>query len=493
MAAALAAALAPGCLPAETVVAPPISPVRVEVAITLDGATVRPNDVVPLPDGSLLVDGEIAGVTGDEGRVLVLAYSDGRSPQVIGTGGEIGAVRSVSSSGDVTLVVGESGVLAIQAGALFRVPVEAMLGVREVRTLVALERAGESGVLDWLVATDAGLFVVIDDEVRPLLADGSPLDVVDLAPRGPGSAWAADADGLVRITLDRDGAPRLERLARAGQVTAVASDAEGRPWWVEDGVLWSLTRDLRAIVRSVPTVGGARITDLTAIPGDRQIWIHTGNPIEPGADGLLHYDGDVFRRVDAELDGLVVRCATGSECIVLDPSARAASRLRVRHAAVLEGLAEGGSLHDRTELRVIAEAEDRLASVRAEIDGQPVEVTDGALTLVPADIGFGPRTLVVTVTWDDGTLPLVLRRTFVSEAPATWVEDVEPVYATHCSDCHGAAGPSARRLDSREGWMREYDRILPAIRSGAMPLGRPRLSDETITLIETWAEAGFPE
>jgi hypothetical protein len=482
-----------GCLPAETVVAPPITPLRVDVALSVNGTTLRPTEVVPLVDGSLLVDGELAGVSGDEGRVLVLAYADGRSPQVIGAGGELGAVRAVTTSGDVTLVVGASRVVAIQGGALFRVPIEAMLGVTQIRTIAALQRAGEPGVLDWLVATDAGLFLVVDDVVRPLLADGAPLDVVALAPRGPGSAWAADADGLVRITLDPAGAPRLERLPRARAITAVASDREGRAWWVEDGVLWSLTHDLRAIVRDVPTAGGAPVTGLTAIPGDPEIWVHTGDPRAPDADGLLHYDGEVFRPVQAAVDGLVVRCASGSECVALDLAARAVSRLRVRHTAGLEGLSEGGSLHDRTALRIVPEAAERLVSIRAEVAGQPVEVVDRVVTLVPADIGFGPRTLVLTLTWDDGTLPLTLRRSFVSEAPATWAEDVEPVYLAHCSACHGAAGPSPRRLDSRDAWMREYDRLLPAIRSGAMPLGLPRLSDEVITLIETWAGAGFPE
>jgi hypothetical protein len=484
-----------GCLPAETVIAPAITPIVHPLEVILDGAPVAPDDVVPLPDGSLLVDGSVRDAMGVEAPVLVLVPGDGRSPQAIGEGGEVGAIRSVTTTGDVTLVVGEGGVLAIQGSTLFRVPVEAMLEVTEIGAIAALERPAEPGLLDWLVATDGGLFVVSDDVVRPLRAGGEPLAVTHLAPRGPGSAWAADAEGLVRITLSggTEGAPQLERLARAGEIEALAADDEGRPWWVEDGVLFSLTRDLRVIARALPTAGGSPVGGITSLPRDGELWIHTGDPWEAGSDGLFHFDGVVFRPIDHPLDGRVVRCASGSECLVLEPASHALERLRVRHGAVLEGLAEGASLHDRTELRIVAEAADRVASMQASIDGAPVTVTDGAITLVPADVGFGPRTLVVTLTWADGTLPVVLRRSFTSEAPATWADDVQPVYATYCADCHGAAGPSARRLDSREGWMTEYDRLLPAITSGAMPLGRPRLPAETIALIETWAGAGFPE
>jgi hypothetical protein len=41
--------------------------------------------------------------------------------------------------------------------------------------------------------------------------------------------------------------------------------------------------------------------------------------------------------------------------------------------------------------------------------------------------------------------------------------------------------------------MREIDRILPSITSGAMPLGRPRLPDTTVALVRTWSMAGFPD
>ncbi len=479
-----------GCLPAETVIGEAITPVVSDLDVTLEGTAVTPGDVVPLADGSLLVDGE----TADGTSVLVLVPADGRSPELIGAGGEIGVVRSVSTTGDLALIVGEEGVLAISSGALFRVPIEPMLDVMDVRSLAAIEREGMPGTLDWLVSTDAGLYVVRDDTARPVLASGAPVVVSHVAPRGTGSAWVADDEGLLRVTISEDDAepPRLERLARVGDVTALASDAEGRPWWVEDGALHSLTRDQRVIVRTLPVPAGASITGVTSIAREGELWIHVGDESSSAA-GLLHYDGHVFRPIDGVLDGLRVRCASGSACVVLDAEAGELRQLRVRHGALLEGLGEGATVLEPVDVQITPESASSVASMRAEVGATVLTPTDGALRLDPAEIGFGPRTLVVTITWSDGTLPLVLRRSFVVEAAATWAGDIEPLYRAHCADCHGAAGPSARRLDSREGWMTEIDHILPAITSGAMPLGRTRLPEETVALVRTWAGAGFPE
>jgi len=479
-----------GCLPAETVVGDAITPILSDLEVTLEGMAVTPADVVPLGDGSLLVD----GATADGSPVLVLVPGDGRSPELIGAGGEIGAVRSVSTTGDLALIVGEEGVLAISSGALFRVPIEPMLDVMDVRSLAAIERDGMPGTLDWLVSTDAGLYVVRDETARPVLASGAPLVASHVAPRGAGSAWVADDEGLLRVTISENDAdpPRLERLARLGDVTALASDAEGRPWWVEDGALYSLTRDQRVIPRALPVPAGASITGVTSVAREGELWIHVGDESSAAA-ALLHYDGSVFRPVDEALDGQRVRCASGSACLVLDAEAGELRQLRVRHGAALEGLTEGATVLEPVDVQITPESASSVASIRAEVGATVLTPTDGALTLDPAEIGFGPRTLVVTIAWSDGTLPLVLRRSFVVEADATWTGDIEPLYRAQCADCHGPTGPSARRLDSREGWMTEIDRLVPAITSGAMPLGRTRLPEETVALVRTWAAAGFPE
>jgi hypothetical protein len=199
----------------------------------------------------------------------------------------------------------------------------------------------------------------------------------------------------------------------------------------------------------------------------------------------------VFRSVTGAIDGMTIRCATASECLGFDGTGELA-RIAVRHGASLEGLLEGASLHEPVTIHVAAEAEDAITSITADVSGTVVPVEAGELVIDPAVVGFGPRTLHVTIGWSDGTLPRTLTRSFEVEAAATWTDDIEPLYRAHCADCHGAAGPSARRLDSREGWMREVDRLLPAITSGAMPLGRPRLPEASVTLVRTWAAAGFP-
>lgn len=486
------AGLAAGCLPEETVIAAPIEAIVESELVMLDGVTVSARDAVPLPDGSLLVDG-----TAGERAVLVLAPGDGRSPVAIGEGGEIGAVRSIATAGAVTLVVGESGVIAIENGALFRVPIEPMLEAMEVRTLAPMPRADAPGELDFLVATDTGLFVVEGDTASPLLSDGAPLVVTHLAARptssGPGSAWAATDEGLVRITLGASPAdpPTLSRLSRLGEIEALASDEEGRPWWVEDGALYSMTRDQRVILRVLPLDAGVEPTGITSITSEGELWIHAAGE---GGDHatLFHFDGHAFRRVNGGIDGMTIRCATGSECLGFDGTGEMA-RIAVRHGATIEGVLEGATLHESATVRVVAESSETVAEIRGDVSGTPITLEGDAITLDPAVIGFGARTLTTTIRWSDGTLPRTVRRSFVMEAPATWVDDIEPLYRAHCADCHGAAGPSARRLDAREGWVREIDRILPAIEGGAMPLGRPRLPEASVALVRTWATAGFPE
>jgi hypothetical protein len=480
-----------GCLPEETVIGPSIDAIVESELVTLDdGTRVSALDAVPLADGSLLVD----GMAGDE-AVLVLAPADGRSPAILGEGGEIGAVRSVAVAGTVTLVVGERCVVAIEDGALFRVPIEPMLETMEVRAIAPLTRA--EGTLDFLVATDAGLFVVVGDQASPIEIEGAALLASHLAPRPREadvlSAWAADESGLVRITLGEDpsDAPALARLARAGEIEALASDDEGRPWWVEDGVLFSMTRDRRVIARALPMPAGVAPSGLTAIAGSGELWVHGALEAESTSRALFHFDGQVFRNVAGAIDGMTIRCATGSECLGFDGTGEMA-RIAVRHAASLEGLFEGASLHEPVTVQVAAEAEDAITSITADVSGTVVPVEAGELVIDPAVVGFGPRRLRVTIGWSDGTLPRTLSRSFEVEAAATWTEDIEPLYRAQCADCHGAAGPSARRLDSREGWMREVDRLVPAITTGAMPLGRPRLPEASVSLVRAWAAAGFP-
>ena len=234
-------------------------------------------------------------------------------------------------------------VVAIENGALFRVPIEAMLETMEVRALAPLVRT--DGTLDFLVATEVGLFNIVGDQASPIRVDGAPLVVSRLAARPRVgdvlSAWAVEEGGLVRITLGEgpDDPPLLARMPRLGEIEALASDDEGRPWWVEDGVLFSMTRDQRVIVRPLPMPAGVAPSAITAIAAERELWIH-GADAQSGAPGaLFHFDGHVFRAITGGIEGMTIRCATGSECLGFDGRGEMA-RIAVRHAAGLEGLAE---------------------------------------------------------------------------------------------------------------------------------------------------------
>lgn len=490
----LTAGLVAGCLPEETVIGAAVPALVSSEIVLIEGAQLSARDAVPLVDGSLVVNGTVPDGTTTR-SVLVLARPDGRAAEVLGDGDEVGVVRAVVVAGAVTIVVGEAGVVGVENGALFRVPIAPMLAAMDVRTLAPLPAVGATGDIDFLIATDAGLYVVVGDQASAIRLDGAPLIATHLATRpGTRSAWAADDEGLLRITLaDRMGdAPTLSRLARGGEITALASDAEGRPWWVEDGTLYSMTRDLRVIARVLPMEAGVAPTDVTSIADDGELWVH-GSDTTGARGALFHYDGHEFRAVQGAIGAMTIRCATGSECVGFDGTGELA-RIAIRHAVSVDGLVEGMRVHEPITLTITAEAPTRVTSIRATIGSVELPVAEGGrLQLDPAAVGYGPRMLSITVAYSDGTLPRTVRRTFISQAPATWSEDIEPLYRAECVYCHAPGAGSSRTLDTRESWMREIDRILPAIDSGAMPLERSRLPATTVALVRAWAEAGFAE
>ena len=90
-----------------------------------------------------------------------------------------------------------------------------------------------------------------------------------------------------------------------------------------------------------------------------------------------------------------------------------------------------------------------------------------------------------------------LRRLWLGEivppAPPTWTLDVEPIYAGHCSPCHGP-GKLAHPMYTREHWMAQIDAILAAVTEQRMPQAPyPKLSPATIAVLAAWKQGGLLE
>jgi hypothetical protein len=90
----------------------------------------------------------------------------------------------------------------------------------------------------------------------------------------------------------------------------------------------------------------------------------------------------------------------------------------------------------------------------------------------------------------DGTNLLEL----AGEAPPTWTNDIQPIYAKHCDRCHAAAGSARPELDSAQAFRMNVDMILQVIADGSMPYDRATtVTQEEQQLIARWRDEGSDE
>lgn len=435
---------------------------------------------VPLADGSLLVD---------DGTQLAIIYADAREPIPIGRTGEVGALRAYVTLGNSTLVAGSAGTFVVQTtprSGLFRAPIEDVIGDEVIEQLASSPRPDAPD--DLWVATSERFYLFRDETLTEVRIDGMSLPSVSLATRGSLSVWAATATRLFQVRVEASSrALSATEVARPPGASALAVDANGTLWAVNDGLLWSLRSDLRLDSYELPFAPQA----LFAASDAADVWLRA-------EDGTFYHQVDrVFRRVEGMPMSDVRHGPDGTLVAQIAGSTR---RVRARHPITLEGL-HSGPILSATRVEVLMPNADRVVAVRAhagmvELDVAPpfdVGSAPPSFTLEPGPIPVGAHVLTVEADYDDGTLTAVFRAPIDIATDATWTNDIEPIYQTYCADCHGERGPSPTRLDEREQWVERSDRIIENVVTGRMPLSRPMLPASDIALIQAWASGGFAE
>jgi hypothetical protein len=469
----LAWLLGAGC-EAGTEVGPPFTP-ALDAPRTAELA-------VPLADGSLLVD---------DGVDLAIIRGEG-APRSIGDAGELGALRAYVWVDGSTLVAGSAGTFVVESGTdpgLFRAPIEDGIGGETIVALATTRRPDHAS--DVWVATDAALYLFRDETLVPIELDGGPVVGAALAPyvvpvdaAGSAAVWVGTSEGLYRLSVRPDAASFTAlRMTQPEAARSIGTDQSGTLWIAGDAGLSALDLGLRF---QAFAVDGRPVRVLASSDSD-DVWIETER-------GFVLERDRVFRAASVALDGLLL----GPGGATYARRGAAVSALFARHPIALEGLYDGPILEPtRVELRL--PAIEHLVAVRAWAGNTELPVTPGSgatgpsFLIEPGPVPVGPHPLRVEADYDDGTLRAELRRPIEITTQATWTNDIEPLYARHCADCHGEAGPSPTRLDTLDAWRTLAERIVENVETGRMPLGRPALSSAEVARIQAWSSGGFPE
>ena len=98
------------------------------------------------------------------------------------------------------------------------------------------------------------------------------------------------------------------------------------------------------------------------------------------------------------------------------------------------------------------------------------------------------------------TLAIVLLTSCATGSMVSFASDVKPILDQNCTVCHGGGNASAGiNLSSYKGIMdasvvipsdSAKSKIARVIKSGDMPQGGLRLSDDQLTIIENWIDEG---
>jgi len=339
-----------------------------------------------------------------------------------------------------------------------------------------------------LVATDAGTFVPVGGELRPVGVVGT-----------------------------------ADEPAETGAVRALARRQEGFFVAAEAGLFHTLETRL-ALSPLSAGLDGLEIRGLDAVGAGEteELWIATADGLVHAADGSIDHldlEGAVCAptAVAAVLDRVLVGC--GEALYEIDPSA--ATWARVPHVLgtiiAIEDAGDGwaalattGGLVMRDPagaytLYTLTDTEDAGASVSAlAVDpsiGVVASIEDGLLAAVPGapPVGIAPlpasgaRSLAVD---GQGTIWVGDAETLTSiplGEPVSFTGDVAPFFDRWCNDCHAAGVNGAPKHDY--GDLDTVTTLLPSIlirlAQGSMPPSGARPSEEDVELLLRWARTGM--
>jgi len=471
-----------------------------DAAAPLPDAALSPTRVQPAPLADLTVTtlragpvtGVYAGPTGATyavvGRRLWRWVPAAAEPTDLGP---CAPLLSATTLADGTVVLATlEGVRSVRDDVLGTPPLADAVADRFV--------VGLATTLDVLfLSTDAGLLAWRGGALYALgfgPSEESP-EYASLAPAADG-LWIARNDALTWLAPD-SGAPNAAWRAwpvdtGGWHIDALAATTDGTLWALDAGELRALDVDGRQAWFALPEP----VLGVSAAPDAPDLWLRTDAGLWRSAGGLF-----VPFNAPAALSGL----AAASEGRVLLAWADTVGVGVPGRGFSLD--APRSPLAEDAVVEVRPATPERVTQVIAQLDALPAEDVVGPPWRVTLDVealGDGPHTLTLTTRWADApdatarfdfrvALPPPPPPPPTTPPPPTWSQDIEPLFTTHCAQCHGPRG-FAHPIDGAAGLESEYDAVFAAVRERRMPLPPNRaLTAAELALLTGWAAAGFPE
>lgn len=407
---------------------------------------------------------EQGGVIVESGDHLWWIGALGGAPQDLGVEGALAGAVTI----DHRTLLATSGGFFLFDGQLVRSPLE-------------LEGHVPSQVLaagpDLWISTESSLFLWRDQrltEVRPEL----PTANAKLAFDGS-KVWAA-SEGLL-YTVSAEGAELYRDGSDGANIDALAIDAYGTLWIAENGAL--ISRSPEGTWRTIELVHGVK-----ALAADYGLWI-------AAEDGVWREEDGVFHPTKAVAHGAVF--ASAHDARLLTGGAEGLFEVRLGRMPEVIGLKPDQVLLAAATIEIHLAQREALSSASVTLDDAALafDPAHPSLTFDPSMMEDGAHVLKIVAAYSDGAADAVQEINFATfrSRPPTWSADIAPLFADHCAMCH-AVGGVGRRLDARQNWIENIDRILAATRERRMPLPpNPSLSAEAIDRIDDWRAAGFGE
>ena len=498
--------IAGGCAPTPEPAPGPPAP---EVVWTGDGVEAT---VERLIEGPVAFAAALPGwrlVAQVEGKLLELGPLD---PEPLDHGTAVGGISAVAPlDGGGALLSGTGGLFTLHAWGLAPSPLGDVYSPDGSEQL--LSAPGDVASDLWIASTE-GLSLWRDGGLYSVSAGDLPTTAARLAWGSPvqdnGALWVA-ADGLVYALVEQgDGFVTWEE---AGALAALDLAVDG----VDD--LWVAVSGAGDPAAGLPGDVRRRLPDATwqwfRLPGPAgtfatartgAVWVAEAR--QGGAErALYHQRLDTWTEVVVDGapalsdDDRVVGADDTGRLLVRGPNGL--RRVSLARSIVVLGLEDGAILEEPVSLSLIPTLASSASTMSVTLDGVPQTVTfldlgPGAgawqVSIDPITLDDGAHELSATVTWDDGHDPVDQAVFFSVGAfvPPTWTEDIEPLNAAYCGDCHTSNG-GAHLLDTRERWRAEVEGILANTISGAMPLSGDKLDADQIRRIELWRAGDFQE